>query len=70
MANNKKIFEDNLIRKLDSITELLENLIILQGASVGIKKQELRKIAGVGMNRVTSISRFVKEPKLSKDIKK
>jgi hypothetical protein len=63
MKNNKEDFEEKTLAKLSAITELLENLLILQGGIAGIKKQELRKIAGVAMNRVTKVTRFIKEPK-------
>lgn len=69
MKNKKEDFEEKILAKLDIIAELLENLLILQGGIAGIKKQELRKIAGTGMNRVTKITRFIKEPKPSKETK-
>lgn len=69
MKNNKEDIEERILAKLDVVAELLENLLILQGGIAGIKKQELRKIAGVGMNRVTKIARFIKEPKIQKETK-
>ena len=69
MKNKKEDLEEKMLTKLDVVAELLENLLILQGGIAGIKKQELRKIAGVGMNRVTKITRFIKESKIPKETK-
>ncbi len=69
MKNKKEDLEEKILAKLDIVAGLLENLLILQGGIAGIKKQELRKIAGVGMNRVTKITRFIKEPKIPKKTK-
>ncbi len=69
MKNKKENLGERILAKLDIVAELLENLLILQGGIAGIKKQELRKIAGVGMNRVTKITRFIKEPKIPKETK-
>lgn len=63
MANDKKDFEKKVLTKLNECVDILKNILILQGGVAGIKKQELRKIAGVGMNQVTKITKHIKQPK-------
>jgi hypothetical protein len=59
MSNNEKYlkeFED-IGAKLDRITRLLEDLIILQGSGMGLSNGAIREILGVRMERVSKISR-------------
>lgn len=65
MENNKEL-ETKLISKMDRVSELLETLLIVQCGIVEINKQEIRKIAGVGMDRVTKITKLIKKPKTPK----
>lgn len=58
MENNEK-----LVEKSNRIIELLENLVIINGRSAGIKSTELRKILGVGMNRITEITKTIRVEK-------
>lgn len=58
MENNEK-----LVEKSNRIIELLENLVIINGRSAGIKSTELRKILGVGMNRITEIAKTIRVEK-------
>ena len=51
---------DPVIQKLNSIEELLQDLLILQGAQAGMKKAQVRKMVGVGAARVTSIWKHIK----------
>ena len=55
--------EEKLVQKLDIIVELLQKLIILQAVDMNIKKQDIRKITKISMNRVTEITGFVKKEK-------
>jgi len=73
---NRKDFEkkilkkfDRAIEKFDRAIELLESILVVSGANAHIKKHELRKIAGVATNRVTEITRSIKESKPPKDTK-
>ncbi len=43
------------------VEELLQDLIIVQLALAGVPGAEIRKLAGVGMNRVTKILKAVKK---------
>lgn len=60
MADPKKEFENKILTRLDIITELLENLFILEASKSNIKKQEIRKILGIAMKRVNRISKLIK----------
>ena len=53
------------IERLDSIETLLQNLIILEGASAGLTRDEVRDIAGVATARVSKLWKNVK-PKQEK----
>jgi len=54
---------DEVLRKLDGIAELLENLIILEAMKANIAGGSVRKLIGVDMNRVTQISKMLKAAK-------
>ena len=43
------------------VEELLRDLIIVQLALAGVPVHEIRKVAGVSMNRVTTISKALKK---------
>ena len=48
--------------KTDSkVEELLQDLMIVQLALAGVSGHEIRKVAGVDMNRVTKILKAVKK---------
>jgi len=49
--------------KQRSVEELLQDLIIVQLALAGIAQTEIRKIAGVDMNRVNRIAQLIKKRK-------
>jgi hypothetical protein len=51
-----------LAEKLDKLISLLQDLIVLEGAKAGIKKEQLRKLLGIDMNRVTRIWKHIKPP--------
>ena len=59
------VSEDNPIelrsieRKLDQLIELVEDLIILQAAAIGITNEGIRKMVGVQSIRVSKIARLV-----------
>jgi len=68
MENDKK-YREVMIKKLNMAIELIGKLLIISGASMGIKKHDLRKIAGVGMSQVTNITRHIKSHKQSNNNK-
>ncbi len=47
--------EDRIIKELQDIKTLLQNLLIIQGAMVGMKKADVRNMVGIASSRVTSI---------------
>jgi len=51
---------DPVIQKLNSIEELLQDILILQGAQAGMKKAQVRTMVGVGADRVTRIWKHIK----------
>jgi hypothetical protein len=56
-----KELNSKILKRLDSITLLLENLFILEASKAKINKQEIRKILGIAMERVNQISKFIKD---------
>lgn len=67
MARPKKNAEP-VIQKLDEISIVLQNMLIIECARAGIKKSNAREIVGCDMNRVTRIWKDIKtglEDKLS-----
>ncbi|BAU46799.1 hypothetical protein SVA_0217 [Sulfurifustis variabilis] len=59
--NPEKI--DPIERKLDSILSVLQDLLILQGAKAGIKRDDLRRIVSVDTNRVSRVMKHVRRAK-------
>jgi hypothetical protein len=51
---------DPVLTKLNSIEQLLQDILILQGAQAGMKKAQVRKMVGVGATRVTRIWKNIK----------
>ena len=49
--------EQLLIRKLDEVKDLLQDLLIVEGVKAAVQKQALRKMLGVDMNRITRVSK-------------
>lgn len=50
-----------VIKKLDTVISLLEDLFILEGVKMNVDKEKLRSMFGVRRDRVTRISKLVKE---------
>ncbi len=65
--NNNDVNNQKVLKKIDIIISLLENILILQSSKMGINKQEIRRIAGVAMNKVTDVTKSLKNPELSKE---
>lgn len=55
--------ERGAAKKLDTIIELLEDLIIVQAMRAHASNGDIRKFLGVDMNRVTKISKMIKGAK-------
>ncbi len=60
MKKNEKDTNKELLNKLDSTIELLQNIFILNGLESGMKKEDVREIVGINMNRVTKINKALK----------
>jgi len=58
MESNKD-FEKKILQKLDRLSNLFEISLIMQGGIAKVNKQELRDIIGVGMDRVTIITKAI-----------
>ena len=69
MDDKFKISTDKLSKKLDSVIELLQVLIILQASDMKINKKYIRRIAKTAMNRVTEITGFIKKGKQKEEKK-
>ena len=52
--------QTDLADKLSETNELLERLLIVQLVLAGVSRQNIRKIVGCEMNKVTRIARVVK----------
>ncbi len=49
--------------KPQSVEDLLRDMMIVQLALAGVGQREIRQIAGVDINRVTTIAKLVKKAK-------
>lgn len=63
MNETNREFEGKVIKRLDSIVKLLEDLFILEASKAKVNRQEIRKILGIAMERINRISKFSKSPK-------
>ena len=53
----------DLVEKLDTVEALLKDLVILQAMQAGIPGGSVRQFLGVDMNRVTQVSKMLKQAK-------
>jgi hypothetical protein len=54
---------DKQKNQLDSIAELVSDLLILELAKAGVQQKEIRKIASCDMRRVSQIAKVLKKTK-------
>lgn len=54
MAQSKSQ-EGRILEELLQIKSLLQNILIIQGAQAGMKKEEVRKMVGLASKRVSSV---------------
>ena len=52
---------DPILGELQAIRGAIENLLILECARTGMKREDLRAIVGVDNNRISKIARHVKQ---------
>lgn len=50
-----------MAQKQPTVEELLQNLIIVQLAIAGVGQRQIRKIAGVSVERVNRIAKLIKQ---------
>lgn len=50
---------DPVIKRLDTLIILLQDIFILEGARLGIRKEDLRKILALDRRRISRISKHV-----------
>lgn len=55
-----KAAQDPILRELQAIHGILEDLLILECARTGMKRADLRAVVPVGNNRISRIARHVK----------
>jgi len=48
-----------VLKKLDRVIDLLEDLLVLQGRRAGMGKEELRKVIRIDSKRVSRITKHV-----------
>ena len=60
MAKIENDYEKKVLAKLDSMTQVLENLFILEASRANVNKKQIRQILGVAMERVTRVSKSVR----------
>ena len=58
----KPVVDHALAEDLAGIRSLLQDLLIIEAANAGIKKAQVRKIVGVGANRVTRVWKHLNLP--------
>jgi 3-deoxy-D-manno-octulosonic acid (KDO) 8-phosphate synthase len=56
----KESTEQGISKQLARITEILEDIFIFQASIAQIKKKSVRAMVGVGTDRVSRISMYVK----------
>ena len=61
MSNNGG---DLVLKRLERLVEIVENLFVLEAAKAGVSQQEIRKMVGISINRVNNIAKHVKVTKL------
>jgi hypothetical protein len=46
-------------KEVDAVADFLKDLLIVELCNAGVPKQEIRKIVGCDMNRVSRITKFL-----------
>ena len=54
---------DPLVEKLDAIHSALQDLLIFEGARVGMTMAQVRQIVGVDNNRISRVWKLIKSVK-------
>lgn len=62
-AKRRKRKQGTLSARLDKVTELLENLFILQALTSGIGRSHIREAIGVHTTRISRINKGLKNAK-------
>ena len=69
MDSEKTIILVNIDQNLKDIKSLLQTLIIIQGGSAGLNRDQVRELAGVNTQRVSKIWGNFKKTRISEKVK-
>ncbi len=58
MERNGK--DNAVVQRLDAVLNVMQNVLIIEGARAGMSKAEVRKMVGVGDARVSGVWRHLK----------
>lgn len=61
MKNNNQTTENKLLERMDNLHTLLEDLFILQALKGGISADKVRDIMKINRDRISAISKHIKE---------
>lgn len=59
----KRSEADPVVAKLDAILSVLQDMLILQSANAGIKRDSIRRIIPVGTHRISRITQHMRRSK-------
>ena len=59
--SNRSEMNEKLIKLLTRLVTLLEDSLIVEFAEKDISQQDIRRILGIDMRRITSLLKFVKK---------
>jgi len=59
--SNRSEMNEKLIKLLSRLVTLLEDSLIVEFAEKDISQQDIRRILGIDMRRITSLLKFVKK---------
>jgi hypothetical protein len=54
---------DPVLERLDAILSVVQDLLVLESAKAGLRRQDIRRFLPVDNNRISKITRNLKEPK-------
>jgi len=69
MDSEKTINLESIDQDLKDIKSLLQSLIIIQGGSAGLNRDQVRELAGVNTQRVSKIWSNFKKTKITEKVK-
>jgi len=64
---SKSEASDPIAERLDAILVVLQNLLIIEGATAGMTRDQLRPLLGVSNERLSAVMRHLRRAKNSSD---